>query len=55
MSSRGASATWTRKIRSFGTERIARRSVFRARVWKVSSTSPIDGWSVRRTTSQASR
>ena len=40
MSSSGASATCTRKMRSLGMERIADRSVPRARVWKVSRIEP---------------
>ena len=55
MSSHGASASCTRKIRSLGIERIALRSVLREKMWKLSSVSPIAGWSARRTTSQASR
>ena len=38
-----------------GMARIAFRSVPRTRAWKVSSTSPMAGWSARRTTSHASR
>ena len=39
----------------WGSARIGVRSVLRARIWKESRTSPTDGWSARRTTSQASR
>jgi hypothetical protein len=55
MSSTGASAICTRKMRSPGIERIADSGVLREQVWKLSSTSPTDLWSARRTTSQASR
>ena len=55
MSSTGASATCTRKMRSRGIGAMGLRSVLRASVWKLSSTTPTAWWSARRTASQASR